>query len=61
MLKNRLQKNIDASIDPMTAVAVGAALFASTISVSEEVKDEKVGIKPNYNLKSTTKPLNLIV
>ncbi len=39
MLKEQITKNIDTSVDPMTVVAKGAALFASTISVSEEVKE----------------------
>jgi molecular chaperone DnaK len=39
MLKEQITENVDTSIDPMTVVAKGAALFASTISVSEEVKD----------------------
>lgn len=39
MLEEQIYKP-DTSIDPMTAVSTGAALFASTISVSEEVKEE---------------------
>ena len=39
MLKEQITENVDASVDPMTIVAKGAALFASTISVSEEVKE----------------------
>lgn len=39
MLKEQITNNIDTSVDPMTVVAKGAALFASTISVSEEVKE----------------------
>ena len=40
MLKEQITSNVDTSIDPMTVVAKGAALFASTISISEEVKEE---------------------
>jgi molecular chaperone DnaK len=40
MLKEQITENVDTSIDPMTVVAKGAALFASTISVSEAVKEE---------------------
>jgi len=40
MLKEQITDKVDTSIDPMTVVAMGAALFASTISVSEDVKDE---------------------
>lgn len=39
MLKEQITKNVDTSVDPMTVVAKGAALFASTISVTEEVKE----------------------
>ena len=40
MLKEQITEKVDTSVDPMTVVAKGAALFASTISVSEEVKEE---------------------
>jgi len=40
MLKEQITEKIDTSVDPMTVVAKGAALFASTISVSDEVKEE---------------------
>ncbi len=39
MLKEQITENVDTSVDPMTVVAKGAALYASTISVSEEVKE----------------------
>lgn len=39
MLKEQITENVDTSADPMTVVAKGAALFASTISVSDEVKE----------------------
>jgi molecular chaperone DnaK len=38
MLKEQITDIVDTSVDPMTVVAKGAALFASTISVSDEVK-----------------------
>lgn len=38
MLKDQITPNVDVSIDPMTAVATGAALYASTIDA--EVNDE---------------------
>lgn len=38
MLKEQVSPNIDSSINPMTAVAEGAALYASTID--NEIKDE---------------------
>jgi len=40
MLKEQITDNVNVSVDPMTVVARGAALFASTISVSEEAKEE---------------------
>ena len=42
ILREMLEKQVrkpDTSADPMTAVAVGAALYASTIDLSEEVKE----------------------
>ena len=40
MLKEQVTDKVDTSIDPMTAVAEGAALFASTINVSEELVEQ---------------------
>lgn len=40
MLKEQITEKIDTSIDPMTVVAKGAALFASTINVSEELIEQ---------------------
>jgi len=40
MLKEQITEKIDTSVDPMTVVAKGAALFASTITVSDEVKED---------------------
>ncbi|NVN97114.1 Hsp70 family protein [Candidatus Nomurabacteria bacterium] len=36
MLKEQIADKVDTSVDPMTVVAKGAALFASTISISED-------------------------
>ena len=57
MLKEQITKNVDTSVDPMTVVARGAALFASTISVSDEVKEAtrdktKVQLEINYEATS---------
>jgi len=57
MLKEQITENVDTSVDPMTVVAKGAALFASTISVSEEVKDiirdkTKIQLGLKYNATS---------
>jgi len=41
MIREQLTDKIDTSIDPMTIVAKGAALFASTISISDEIRDLK--------------------
>lgn len=40
MLKEQITDKVDTSVDPMTVVAKGAALFASTITVSDEVKEK---------------------
>lgn len=53
MLKEQITPNVDTSIDPMTAVAKGAALFASTID-SEAQEEVKVGtIQLDMKYKST--------
>lgn len=39
MLRDQITENVDTSIDPMTAVAVGAALFASTQPVDAETQE----------------------
>jgi molecular chaperone DnaK len=38
MLKNQISNRIDATVDPMTAVAKGAALFASTKNIPDELQ-----------------------
>jgi len=40
MLKNQITEKVDTSADPMTVVAKGAALYASTINISESLIDE---------------------
>lgn len=42
MLKEQITPNVDTSIDPMTAVATGAALFASTLD--NEVGDDEIKV-----------------
>lgn len=42
MLREQITPNVDTSIDPMTAVATGAALYASTLDT--EVNDEVVEV-----------------
>lgn len=43
MLKEQITFNIDTSIDPMTAVATGASLYASTKNVEIAAEDVEVG------------------
>ena len=55
MLKEQVTPNVDTSIDPMTAVATGAALYASTMDA--EVADEDIQqgtVKLDVNYESTT-------
>ncbi|MDR2467031.1 MAG: Hsp70 family protein [Prevotellaceae bacterium] len=40
MLKEQITDNVDTYVDPMTVVAKGAALYASTIAVTDEIQDE---------------------
>lgn len=51
MLKEQVSPNVDTSINPMTAVAVGAALYASTIDNEvniEELKSQDVVLDINF-------------
>lgn len=41
MLKDQITAKVDTSIDPMTCVAAGAAIYGSTIDVPEAVADTK--------------------
>lgn len=43
MLREQITPNVDTSIDPMTAVASGAALYASTISAEVKKEDVQAG------------------
>ena len=54
LLKEQITSNIDTSIDPMTAVAKGAALYASGIesSVTEEIKTGTIALDVKYNSSS---------
>jgi molecular chaperone DnaK len=57
MLKEQITDKVDTSVDPMTVVAKGAALFASTISVSDEVKDatrDNTKLQLEINYEATT-------
>lgn len=64
MLKEQITGKVDTSVDPMTVVAKGAALFASTISVSEEVKEvtrDKTKLQLNIKYEATTVELDEMV
>ena len=64
MLKEQVTDKVDKSVDPMTVVAKGAALFASTISVSEEVKEEtrdKTKLQLDIKYEATTIALDELV
>lgn len=54
LLKDQVTPNVDSSIDPMTAVAKGAALYASGIEsdVTEEIKVGTVALDVQYNASS---------
>jgi molecular chaperone DnaK len=41
MLREQITENVDTSKDPMTVVAQGAALYASTVSISEEERKKE--------------------
>lgn len=43
MLREQITPNVDTSIDPMTAVATGAALYASTMDAEVKESDVEVG------------------
>ncbi|MCQ2326546.1 MAG: Hsp70 family protein [Bacteroidales bacterium] len=43
MLKEQITSNVDTSVDPMTVVATGAALYASTLDTDAKVTDLKQG------------------
>lgn len=65
MLKEQITPNVDTSIDPMTAVAKGAAFFASTID-TESKEEVKVGtVQLDIKYKSTAvkndAPVSLMV
>lgn len=55
MLKEQITPNVDTSIDPMTAVATGAALYASTIDADikeQDIKQDTIRLDVGYE--STT-------
>ncbi|HRI00877.1 MAG TPA: Hsp70 family protein [Saprospiraceae bacterium] len=64
MLKEQITDKVDTSVDPMTVVAKGAALFASTISVSDDVKEttrDKTKLQLDIKYEATTVELDEMV
>lgn len=64
MLKEQITDKVDTSVDQMTVVAKGAALFASTITVSDEVKEEtrdKTKLQLDIKYEATTVELDEMV
>lgn len=64
MLKEQITDKVDTSVDPVTVVAKGAALFASTITVSDEVKEEtrdKTKLQLDIKYEATTVELDEMV
>jgi molecular chaperone DnaK len=64
MLKEQITDKVDTSVDPMTVVARSAALFASTISVSDEVKEttrDKTKLQLDIKYEATTVELEEMV
>ena len=55
MLREQITENVDTSIDPMTAVATGAALYASTLDADVSNEDVEIGtIRLNVGYESTS-------
>jgi len=64
MLKEQITKKVDTSVDPMTAVAEGAALYASTIDISDEIVEssrDRSKIQLEVKYESTTVEENELV
>lgn len=55
MLKDQLSNNVNTNIDPMTAVAAGAALYASTRKIPSEFQNRDLAkIQLDLNYEATT-------
>lgn len=54
MLKDQITPNVDTSIDPMTAVATGAALYASTMDAIVDEKEIDGNVKLEIGYESTS-------
>jgi molecular chaperone DnaK len=59
MLRDQITENVDTSIDPMIAVASGAALYASTIDADVKDSDVEIGtIRLSVGYESTSVELS---
>jgi len=57
MLREQVTEKVDSTIDPMTIVAKGAALFASTVEIVEDIKEasrDKTKLQLELKYESTT-------
>lgn len=54
MLREQITPNVDCSLDPMTVVAMGAALYASTIDNKADIKTEIGTVKLDVQYESTS-------
>ena len=57
MLREQVTSKVDTSIDPMTCVACGAALYGSTVDVPDDIVDknrDRSKIQLSINVKSTS-------
>lgn len=54
MLREQITPKVDTSVDPMTVVATGAALYASTIDNKAEVQTEKGTVKLEVQYEATS-------
>ena len=61
MLREQLTEHVDCSIDPMTAVAKGAALYASTCDATISVPVETGSVHLNLGFESTSVELDEFV
>ncbi|MBK8467559.1 MAG: Hsp70 family protein [Chloracidobacterium sp.] len=64
MLRDQVTKNVDTSIDPMTAVAEGAALYASTVNIAEQIVDrdrDRTKIQLDIKFEATTVEVSELV
>ena len=64
LIKEQISDKIDTSIDPVTIVAKGSALYASTIPIAEEIKkqtNDKTVIQLDIKYEATTVELDELI